>query len=83
MRRLKEDPLQLIHRAWRRSGGSPGSWARRPQPQEVPTPEESLGLARWELVAEAVLEAERVWKVVLMLEEEVEQMVKKAPPSSS
>ena len=46
-------------------------------------PEEPLGLARRELVEEAVLEAERVWKVVLMLEEEVEQMVKKAPPSSS
>ena len=46
-------------------------------------PRELLGLARWELVEEAMLEAERVWKVVLMLEEEVEQMVKKAPPSSS
>ena len=47
------------------------------------TPEELLGLARWEMVQEAVLEVELVWKVVLMLEEEVEQMVKKAPPSSS
>ena len=46
-------------------------------------PEELLGLARWELGQEAVLEVELVWKVVLMLEEEVEQMVKKAPPSSS
>ena len=46
-------------------------------------PEELLGLARWELEEGAVLEVELVWKVVLMLEEEVEQMVKKAPPSSS
>ena len=44
---------------------------------------ESLGLARQELVEEAMLEAERVWMAVLMLEEGVEQMVKKAPPSSS
>jgi len=49
----------------------------------VRTPEEPLGLARWELVEEVVLEAERVWKVVLILEEEVKQMVKKEPPSSS
>jgi len=49
----------------------------------VQTPEEPLGLARWELVEEAVLEVELGWKVVLMLEEEVERMVKKAPPSSS
>jgi len=49
----------------------------------VQTPEEPLGLARWELVEEAMLEAERGWKVVLMLEGEVEQVVKKAPPSSS
>ena len=41
---------------------------------------ESLGLARRELVEEAMLEAERVWMAVLMLEEGVEQMVKKAPP---
>ena len=47
------------------------------------TLEGPLGLARWELVEEAAMEAERVWRVVLMLEEEVEQMVKKAPPSSS
>ena len=47
-------------------------------------PKESLGLARRELVEEAAMETERVWKAVLMLEEEeVEQMVKKAPPSSS
>ena len=46
-------------------------------------PEESLGLARRELVEEAMLEAEQVWMVVLMLKEGVEQMVKKAPPSSS
>ena len=44
---------------------------------------ESLGLARRELVEEAMLEAEQVWMVVLMLEEGAEQMVKKAPPSSS
>ena len=44
---------------------------------------ESLGLARRELVEEGRLGAEQVWMVVLMLEEEVEQMVKKAPPSSS
>jgi len=44
---------------------------------------EPLRLARWELEEEAMLEVELVWKVVLMLEEEVEQMVKKAPPSSS
>ena len=44
---------------------------------------ESLGLARRELVEEAMLEAEQVWMVGLMLEEEVELMVKKAPPSSS
>ena len=44
---------------------------------------ESLGLARQELVGEAMLEVEQVWMVVLMLEEGVEQMVKKAPPSSS
>jgi len=46
-------------------------------------PKESLGLARRELVEEATLEVEQVWMVVLKLEEEVEQMVKKAPPSSS
>jgi len=46
-------------------------------------PEELLGLTRWELGQEAVLEVELVWKVVSMLEEEVEQMVKKAPHSSS
>ena len=44
---------------------------------------ESLGLARRELVEEAMLEAEPVWMAVLILEWEVEQMVKKAPPSSS
>ena len=32
---------------------------------------------------EVVLEVELAWKVVLMLEEKVEQVVKKAPPSSS
>jgi len=37
----------------------------------------------WELEEEAVLEVELVWKVVLMLGEGVEQVVKKAPPSSS
>jgi len=44
---------------------------------------ESLGLARRELVEEAMLEAELVWMAVLMLEVEVGLMVKKAPPSSS
>ena len=44
---------------------------------------EPLGLARRELVEEAMLEVELVWKVALMLEEEVGQMVKKAPPASS
>ena len=47
------------------------------------TPVESLGLARRELAEEAMLEAEQVWMAVLMLEVEVELMVKKAPPSSS
>ena len=46
-------------------------------------PRELLGLARWELGEEAMLEVEPAWKVVLTLEEEVEQVVKKAPPSSS
>ena len=46
-------------------------------------PRELLGLVMQELGEEAVLEVELVWKVVLMLEEEVEQVVKKAPPSSS
>ena len=44
---------------------------------------EPLGLARQKLVEEAMLGVEQVWMVVLMLEEGVEQMVKKAPPSSS
>ena len=44
---------------------------------------EPLGLARQELVEEAMLEVELVWLMVLMLEEGVEQMVKRAPPSSS
>jgi len=43
-------------------------------------PRELLGLAMWELGEEAVLELELVEKAVLMLEEEVEQVVKKAPP---
>jgi len=46
-------------------------------------PKELLGLVMQELEEGAVLEAELVWKVVLMLEEEVEQVVKKAPPFSS
>ena len=46
-------------------------------------PKESLGLVRRELVEEAMLEAELVWMAVLMLEVEVELMVKKAPPSCS
>jgi len=44
-------------------------------------PRELLGLAMWELGEEAVLEVELAEKAVLMLEEEVEQVVKKAPPS--
>jgi len=46
-------------------------------------PRELLGLVMRELGEEAVLEVGLAWKVVLMLEEEVEQVVKKAPPSSS
>ena len=46
-------------------------------------PKELLGLVMRELEEGAVLEVELVWKVVLMLEEEVEQVVKKAPPFSS
>ena len=61
-----EDPLQLLHTAWRRSGGSPRSWLRRPQLQEAQMPKELLGLARQELVEEAMLEAELVWMAVLM-----------------
>jgi len=49
----------------------------------VQPPEELLGLARWELGEEGVLEVELAWKAVLMLEEEVGQVVRKAPPSSS
>ena len=47
----------------------------------MPPPRELLGLAMWERGEEAVLEVELARKVVLMLEEEVEQAVKKAPPS--
>ena len=43
-------------------------------------PRELLGLAMWELGEEAMLELELAEKVVLMLEEGVEQVVKKAPP---
>jgi len=39
-----------------------------------------LELAVWELGEKAVLELELVEKVVLVLEEEVEQVVKKVPP---
>ena len=46
-------------------------------------PREPLELVMRELGEEAVLEVELVWKEVLMLEEEVEQAVKKVPPSSS
>jgi len=44
---------------------------------------EPLGLARQELVEVAMLEVEQAWMAVLMLEEGVEQVVKKVPPSSS
>ena len=47
----------------------------------MPPPRELLGLAMWELGEEAGLEVELAWKAVLMLEEEVERVVKKAPPS--
>ena len=47
------------------------------------TPMELLGLVRQELVGVAMLEAEQVLMEVLMLEEGVERMVKKVPPSSS
>ena len=46
-------------------------------------PRELLGLAMWELGEEAVLELELAEKAVLVLEEEVEQVVKKVPPFSS
>jgi len=44
-------------------------------------PRELLGLVMRELGEEAVLEVELAEKAVLMLEEEVEQVVRKAPPS--
>ena len=46
-------------------------------------PKGSLGLARRELVEEAMLEVEQAWMAVLRLEEGVGQVVKKVPPSSS
>jgi len=44
---------------------------------------ELLGLVRQEPVGVAMLEVEQAWMAVLMLEEGVEQVVKKVPPSSS
>ena len=44
---------------------------------------ELLGLVRQELAEEAMLEVEQAWMAVLMLEEGVEQVVKKVSPSSS
>jgi len=49
--------------------------------REMQPPRELLGLAMRELGKEAVLEVELAEKAVLMLEEEVGQVVKKAPPS--
>ena len=46
-------------------------------------PMEWLGLGKQELVEMALLEVEQAWMAVLMLEEGVEQVVKKVPPSSS
>ena len=46
-------------------------------------PKGLLGLERRELAEEAMLEVEQAWTAVLMLEEGVEQVVKKVPPSSS
>ena len=45
-------------------------------------PKVLLGLAVLELGEKAVLELELVKKAVLVLEEEVEQVVKKVPPFS-
>ena len=47
------------------------------------TPVELLELVRQELAEEAMLEVEQAWMAALMLEEGVEQVVKKVPPSSS
>ena len=55
-----EDPLQLLHTAWRRLGGSPKSWLQRPQLWEAQMPKGLLGLVRQELVGVARLEAEQV-----------------------
>ena len=49
--------------------------------QEMQLPRELLGLVMWELGEEAVLKAELAEGAVLMLEGEVEQVVRKAPPS--
>ena len=82
LRQLKEDPRQLIHMAWRLGGfsiklGSAASTTGNAAAKGTTwTGDAGTG-------EEAVLEAELVWKVVLMLGEEVEQVVKKAPPSSS
>ena len=57
--------------------------ARGPQPQVAQTPMELLGLVRQELAEEAMLEVEQAWMAVLILEEGVERVVKKVPPSSS
>ena len=54
-----------------------------PQLQVAQWPVGPLGLVRQELAEEAMLEVEQAWMAVLMLEEGVEQVVKKVPPSSS
>ena len=57
--------------------------AREPQPPVAQLPVGLLGLVRQELAEETKLEVEQAWMEVLMLEEEVGQVVKKVPPSSS
>ena len=46
-------------------------------------PVEWLGQVRQELVGMAKLEVKQAWMAALMWEEEVVQVVKKVPPSSS
>ena len=72
-----------MHVAWRRLGGPPRNYLRRPQPRVAQSPMEWLGLGRRELVEMALLEAEQVLMAVLRLEEGAGQVVKKLPPSSS
>ena len=53
-----------------------------PQLQVAQWPVEPLGLVRREPVVLAMMEEEQALMVVLRLEEGVEQVVKKVPPSS-